>query len=78
MSVCFVCKTSLVDQSNHRECLLKGLEEGVVQSKVDWLKKSKPKVRKVIRKVLLQEQPCDTDLLKSVSDLNQSRVSQSC
>ena len=78
MSLCFICKTSLVDPATHRECLLKGLEEGVVQSKVDWIKKSKPKVRKVIRKVLLQEQPCDTDLLKSVSDLNQSRVSQSC
>ena len=76
MSLCFICKTSLVDQSKHRECLLKGLEEGLVQSKVDWIKKSKPKVRKVIRKVLLEEQPCNTGLLKSVSDPNQNRVSQ--
>jgi hypothetical protein len=74
MSVCILCKTPLVDEAKHRECLLKGLEEGVVQSKVDWLKKSKPKPRKVIRKVLLQT--CDIDLPKSVCDLNQSRVLQ--
>ena len=72
MSLCFLCKTALLDQSKHRECLLKGLEEGVVQSKADWLKKSKPKPRKVIRKVLLQ--PCDTSLPKSVYDPNQSKV----
>jgi hypothetical protein len=86
MSLCFLCKTPLVDQSKHRECLLKGLEEGLVQSKADWLKKSKPKVRKMIRKVLikseyetpLEEQPCDTTLPKSVCDPNQSIVSQSC
>jgi len=50
---CFLCKTPLLDQSKHRECLLKGLEEGLVQSKADWLQKSKPKVKKVIRKVLV-------------------------
>jgi hypothetical protein len=50
---CFLCNTSLLDQSKHRECLLKGLEEGLVQSKADWLQKSKPKVKKVIRKVLV-------------------------
>lgn len=77
MSLCFICKSSLVDQSKHRECLLKGLEEGVVQSKVDWLKKSKPKVRKVIRKVLLEEQPYDIGLPKSVCGLNQSKALQS-
>jgi hypothetical protein len=55
MLVCFLCKTSLLDQTKHRECLLKGLEEGLVQSKADWLQKSapKPKVKKVIRKVLV-------------------------
>ena len=73
MSVCFVCKTPLLDQPKHRECLLKGLEEGVVQSKADWLQKSTPKIKfkKVIRKVLiksvyetrLEEQLCDTSLL---------------
>jgi hypothetical protein len=73
MSLCILCKTPLLDQAKHRECLLKGLEEGIVQSKADWLKKSKPKVKKVIRKVLL-EQPCDTSLPKSVSYQNQSRV----
>jgi hypothetical protein len=52
---CFICKTTLLDAAKHRECLLKGLEEGLVQSKADWLQKSapKPKARKVIRKVLL-------------------------
>jgi hypothetical protein len=54
MSVCILCKTPLLDPATHRECLLRGLEEGVVQSKADWLKKSKPKPRKVIRKVLLE------------------------
>jgi hypothetical protein len=53
--LCFICKTPLQDQSKHRECLLKGLEEGLVQSKADWLQKSKPKVRKMIRKVLLDK-----------------------
>jgi len=72
MSVCILCKTPLVDPATHRECLLRGLEEGVVQSKADWLKKSKPEVRKVIRRVLLQ--PCDTCLPKSVYDPNQSKV----
>jgi len=51
---CFICKTVLLDQATHRECLLKGLEEGLVQSKADWLQKSKPKARKVIRKVLVE------------------------
>jgi hypothetical protein len=73
MSLCILCKTPLLDQAKHRECLLKGLEEGIVQSKADWLKKSRPKVKKVIRKVLL-EQLCDTSLPKSVSYQNQSRV----
>ena len=50
---CFICKTALLDPATHRECLLKGLEEGLVQSKADWLQKSKPKYKKVIRKVLL-------------------------
>ena len=61
--LCFLCKTTLQDQAKHRECLLKGLEEGLVQSKADWLKKSKPKPKKVIRKVLV-EQLCDTSLPK--------------
>jgi hypothetical protein len=52
-STCFLCKTVILDPAKHRECLLKGLEEGLVQSKADWLQKSKPKARKVIRKVLL-------------------------
>jgi hypothetical protein len=52
-STCFLCKTALLDPAKHRECLLKGLEEGLVQSKADWLQKSKPKVKKVIRKVLI-------------------------
>ena len=52
-STCFICKTALLDAATHRECLLKGLEEGLVQSKVDWLQKSKPRYKKVIRKVLL-------------------------
>ena len=73
MSLCILCKTPLLDQSKHRECLLKGLEEGIVQSKADWLKKSKPKPIKVIRKVLL-EQPCDTSLPESVFYQNQSKV----
>jgi hypothetical protein len=51
---CFLCKTALVDPATHRECLLKGLEEGLVQSKADWLQKSKPKYKKVIRKVLIK------------------------
>jgi hypothetical protein len=51
--ICFLCKTALVDPAKHRECLLKGLEEGLVQSKADWMQKSKPKYKKVIRKVLL-------------------------
>jgi len=72
MSFCILCKAPLLDPATHRECLLRGLEEGVVQSKADWLKKSKPKSRKVIRKVLLQL--CDTNLPKSVCDLNQSKV----
>ena len=72
MSLCILCKTSIVDPATHRECLLRGLEEGLVQSKADWLKKSNPKAKKVIRKVLLQ--PCDTNLPKSVCDLNQSKV----
>lgn len=63
MSLCILCKTLIVDLATHRECLLRGLEEGVVQSKADWLKKSKPKAIKVIRKVLL-EQPCNTSLPK--------------
>ena len=53
--LCFICKTTLVDQSKHRECLLKGLEEGLVQSMRDWLAKSKPKVKKMIRKVLIDQ-----------------------
>ena len=52
--LCFLCKKPLLDQTKHRECLLKGLEEGLVQSKADWLKKSKPKAKKVIRKVLVE------------------------
>jgi hypothetical protein len=52
---CFICKTALLDPATHRECLLKGLEEGTVQSKADWLNKSKPKYKKVIRKVLLDK-----------------------
>ena len=55
MSVCFICKKTLQDQAKHRECLLKGLEEGLVQSKTDWLNKSKPKAKKVIRKVLVDQ-----------------------
>jgi hypothetical protein len=51
--LCFICKTPLQDPAKHRECLLKGLEEGLVQSKADWLQKSKPKVKKMIRKVLI-------------------------
>ena len=54
MSLCFMCKTALLDPSKHRDCLLKGLEEGVFQSKADWLQKSKPKAKKVIRKVLIK------------------------
>jgi len=52
---CFLCKKPLLDQAKHRECLLKGLEEGLVQSKADWLQKStsKPKTKKVICKVLV-------------------------
>jgi hypothetical protein len=72
MSLCILCNALIVDPATHRECLLRGLEEGVVQSKADWLKKSKPKPRKVIRKVLLQ--PYDTSLPKSVYDPNQSKV----
>jgi hypothetical protein len=72
MSLCILCKALIVDPATHRECLLRGLEEGVVQSKADWLKKSKPKPRKVIRKVLLQLY--DTNLPKSVYDPNQSKV----
>jgi hypothetical protein len=51
--LCFICKTLLQDPAKHRECLLKGLEEGLVQSKADWLHKSKPKIKKMIRKVLI-------------------------
>ena len=54
MSLCFLCKTALLDPAKHRECLLRGLEEGLVQSKADWLQKSKPKFKKVIRKVLIK------------------------
>lgn len=52
---CFICNTAVLDQAKHRECVLKGLEEGLVQSKADWLQKSKPKYKKVIRKVLLHQ-----------------------
>jgi hypothetical protein len=49
---------------------MKGLEEGLVQSKADWLQKSKLKYKKVIRKVLIkavyespsEEQLCDISL----------------
>ena len=68
--LCFICKAALLDTSKHRECLMKGLEEGLVQSKADWLQKSKLKYKKVIRKVLIkavyespsEEQLCDISL----------------
>ncbi len=52
--LCILCRLELAT-SNHRECLLKGLESGQFKSKADWLKQSssKPKPKKVIRKVLL-------------------------
>ena len=53
--ICSICKTPMVDQTKHRECLLKGLESGEVQSRRDWLAKSKPKAIKVIRKVLIDQ-----------------------
>jgi hypothetical protein len=49
-----MCKLSLLSY-DHRECLMKGLEMGLFQSKADWLKQStsKPKPKKMIRKVLV-------------------------
>ena len=71
--ICSICKTVIVELMKHRECLLKGLESGEVQSRRDWLAKSKPKVRKMIRKVLL-EQTCDINLPESVYDRTQNKV----
>lgn len=53
--ICSICKTVIVELMKHRECLLKGLESGEVQSRRDWLAKSKPKAIKVIRKVLIDQ-----------------------
>ena len=47
-----MCKLSLMSYC-HRECVLKGLEMGVFQSKADWLRQCTPKSKKVIRKVLV-------------------------
>ena len=53
---CIICKVALGDMSTHRTCLLTGLEQGLFKSKADWLKQSttKPKPKKVIRKVLVE------------------------
>lgn len=49
---CIMCNLPLTDLSVHRKCLLLGLEQGTVTSMADWLKKCKPKPRRVIRRVL--------------------------
>ena len=49
---CIMCSLSLTDLSIHRPCLLLGFEQGAVTSKADWLKKCRPKPRKMIRRVL--------------------------
>ena len=49
---CIMCNLSLTDLPTHRQCLLLGLEQGTVRSMADWLKKCKPKPRKMIRRVL--------------------------
>ena len=55
VGTCIICKLALGDTSTHRTCLLTGLEQGLFQSKADWLKQStpKPKPKKMIRKVLV-------------------------
>ena len=53
VGTCIICKLALGDMSTHRTCVLTGLEQGIIKSKADWLKQSKPKPKKVIRKVVV-------------------------
>jgi hypothetical protein len=55
VGLCILCQRTLQGFC-HRECLLKGLESGQFKSKADWLKQSssKPKPKKMIRKVLVE------------------------
>lgn len=52
--LCVICKVSIEDITIHRECLLKGLEQGLFQSKADWLNQCKPKPRRMIRRVRVE------------------------
>jgi hypothetical protein len=54
LKVCVICKVSIEDITIHRECLLKGLEQGLFQSKTDWLNQCKPKPRRMIRRVRVE------------------------
>ena len=50
---CIMCKLSLLSY-DHRDCLLKGLELGLFQSKADWLKQCQPKRKRMIRMALVE------------------------
>jgi hypothetical protein len=52
--VCVVCKISIEDITLHRHCVLQGLEQGIFQSKADWLNQCKPKPRRMIRRVRVE------------------------
>jgi hypothetical protein len=52
--LCVVCKTSIEDITLHRQCVLQGLEQGLFQSKTDWLNQCKPKPRRMIRRVRVE------------------------
>jgi hypothetical protein len=52
--VCVICKVSIEDITVHRSCVLLGLEQGLFQSKADWLNQCKPKPRRMIRRVRVE------------------------
>jgi hypothetical protein len=52
--LCVVCKISIEDITLHRQCVLQGLEQGLFQSKTDWLNQCKPKPRRMIRRVRVE------------------------
>ena len=54
LNVCVICKVSIEDITVHRPCVLQGLEQGLFQSKKDWLNQCKPKPRRMIRRVRVE------------------------
>lgn len=54
VQTCIVCDATLVDPSEHRACVIKGLEQNLFKSKAEWVKLCKPKRKRMIRMALVE------------------------